>query len=157
MLGLRMVWGLLVVGLVGAGCAASAADTETTLESPGEEPRAGVPRGEGIAAANGCAGCHQDADPGAGTLSGQTTPRPRTLAFGANLTPDEETGIGRWSDAQIDAAIRRGVDDEGKPLCQAMPRFASMSAADARALIAYLRSLAPVSREIPQSSCRAPR
>ena len=154
MLGLRRVWGLLVVGLVTAGCAASAADPEPTAEGSVDASRALVTRGQGLVAANGCAGCHEDAQAGAGTLSGQTAPRPGTRAFGANLTPDEETGVGAWSDADLDSAIRRGVDDEGKLLCATMPRFAAMSADDVRALIAYLRSLAPVRREIPESTCR---
>jgi mono/diheme cytochrome c family protein len=67
-----------------------------------------------------------------------------------NLTPDNETGLGSWSDAEIARAIREGVDKDGLPLV-IMPasNFHAMSDADVAALIGYLRSLDPVKNEIP--------
>ena len=97
----------------------------------------------------GCASCH--ASPG-GSLAGQSEPRPGTSAFGSNLTPDDATGLGAWSDDAIVGAMRDGVDDEGAPLCPTMPRFV-LSDADARAIVAYLRSLPAETNEVPESTC----
>jgi hypothetical protein len=96
----------------------------------------------------GCGKCHQGPD---GTLSGQTTPRPSTRAYPKNLTPDHETGIGDWADIQIIRAIRFGVDERGQSLCVPMPLFEDMTSLEADAIVAYLRSLQPVKREIPES------
>jgi Cytochrome c len=108
----------------------------------------------------GCPMCHQSSSAADGVLSGQTTPRPGTLAYGANLTPDHETGIGDWADIAIVRAMRYGFDDEGEPLCPPMPRCDGTDATqslltdlEASAIVAYLRSLPPVSRAIPESRC----
>lgn len=77
------------------------------------------------------------------------------MAYPQNLTPDEATGIGSWTQAQIISAILSGVDDEGRMLCAVMPRFAAlgMKQAEAEDVAAYLKSLPPVVHEIPESSC----
>ena len=111
----------------------------------------------------GCPMCHQSPNPSDGILSGQSTPRPGTNAFPANLTPDPTTGIGDWSDLEIIRAMRFGIDDGLEPLCPPMPHFDGSSAAwpfmtdlEANAIVAYLRSLPPVTRldgGIPESTC----
>jgi hypothetical protein len=106
--------------------------------------------GERSARQRGCTGCH---DPGDGTLAGRPQPLPGTTIYPSNLTPDVQTGIGAWSDDQIARAIRAGLDDQGAPLCDYMPRFASLDVGELGALIAYLRSLPPVRRAVPASSC----
>jgi mono/diheme cytochrome c family protein len=70
-----------------------------------------------------------------------------------NLTPDQETGLGSWSDAEIARAIREGVDKDGVGLV-VMPAFNyhALSDADVAAIISYLRSLQPVHHEIPPFS-----
>lgn len=70
-----------------------------------------------------------------------------------NLTPDQETGLGSWSDAEIARAIREGVDKDGVGLV-VMPAFNyhALSDADVAAIIGYLRSLEPVHHEIPPFS-----
>jgi mono/diheme cytochrome c family protein len=67
-----------------------------------------------------------------------------------NLTPDDETGLGAWSDAEIARAIREGIDKDGTGLV-IMPAsgFHRMSDADIAAVVGYLRSLEPVHNEIP--------
>jgi mono/diheme cytochrome c family protein len=77
--------------------------------------------------------------PGAGTV------------IGPNLTPDRATGLGAWSDQQVEAAIRHGVRPDGRVLSPVMPwpEFSHMSDADVRAIIAYLRTLKPVSNRVP--------
>jgi hypothetical protein len=100
-----------------------------------------------------CATCHQPDDPNLGTLSGQTTARFGTAAYGANLTPDRQTGLGTWSDEEILRAIREGLDDTGAPLCAPMPRFDDIGEDEGTAIVAYLRSLPAVKRKIPDSQC----
>lgn len=112
-----------------------------------------VARGQTVVTNLGCASCHQSATAADGVLSGQTTPRPGTMAYGLNITPDMETGIGSWSDAQIITALRTGVDDEGHSLCATMPRYPQLSNDDAASIVAYLRSIPAVHREVPESQC----
>ena len=70
-----------------------------------------------------------------------------------NLTPDQETGLGSWSDAEIARAIREGVDKDGVGLV-VMPayNYKALSDADVAAIIGYLRNLEPVHHEIPPFS-----
>jgi len=152
-----------------AGCSAGAptttADVPVTPLAPAaeptpdagdggalEDPPSSADRGATLVAERGCPRCHQSTDPDDGILSGQTSPRPGTQAYGANLTPDVETGLGGWSDAMILRAIRAGVDDERKPLC-VMPHFADLSPEEGAAIVTYLRELTPVHHEIPESTC----
>lgn len=100
----------------------------------------------------GCPSCHQPSD-GAGTLAGDYAPLKGTLAFPANLTSDRVTGIGSWADIEIVRAVRFGVDNQGVGLCPTMPRFSMIGDAEAQAITAYLRSLPPVNRRIPDSNC----
>jgi mono/diheme cytochrome c family protein len=78
-----------------------------------------------------------------------------TEAFGVavsrNLTPEPETGLGSWSDAQIIAAIN-GVRPDGRVVRPPMPwpYFAGRIApGDLQALLAYLRSLVPIHQWVP--------
>src|SRR5271170_81068 len=70
---------------------------------------------------------------------------------GRNLTPDKETGLGGWTDDQIISAITAGVRPDGRKLAPIMPwqELAHLSSDDARAIVAYLRSLPPVKNAIP--------
>ncbi len=99
-----------------------------------------------------CMGCHNT------DLSGSTTlltdpNNPNNKAYSSNITPDSATGIGDWSDKEIDDAIRKGIDDAQKPMCAPMPKYASMSDSDVADIIAYLRSVPKVSRAVMESEC----
>lgn len=63
-----------------------------------------------------------------------------------NITPDVQTGIGGWTDQQIKDALTRGVRPDGSQLASPMPwlHLATMRAEDLGALVAYLRTLKPV-------------
>jgi mono/diheme cytochrome c family protein len=104
---------------------------------------------------HGCPTCHEPKESGIGTLAGQTTPQPNTQAYPANLTPDEETGIGDFTEAQIVEAILHGIDDENEMLCPPMPHFADqgLDEDEAKEIAAYLKSLPPVHHEVPESTC----
>ena len=66
--------------------------------------------------------------------------------YSTNITPDRETGIGQYSDAEFLAAVHRGVRRDGARLYPAMPfaSYAYLTDADALAIKAYLFSLEPI-------------
>jgi alcohol dehydrogenase (quinone), cytochrome c subunit len=110
-----------------------------------------VSSGEKVAQ-NNCLGCH---DPGDGSYSGRTTTIERAGAvFPSNLSADPATGVGGWTDAQLFDAIKNGIDDEGKTLCTTMPRWGTkLSDAQITTVVAFLRTLPAVVKEIPGSTC----
>jgi len=74
--------------------------------------------------------------------------------WATNLTPDREFGIGRFSDAQVKHALRTGERlEDARPMAYPMssyiPHFAAISDEDLDALVAYLRSLRPVHKQVP--------
>ena len=69
-----------------------------------------------------------------------------------NLTSDKETGLGAWTDDQIKAVLTRGVRPDGSrmlPYPMPWPSYAGLSAADLSAMVAYLRTIPPISNRIP--------
>lgn len=104
-------------------------------------------RGAALFAIAGGCGCHtsQDGPVGAG---GGEVPTPFGTFYGTNITPDLDTGIGAWSDAEIDAALRGGYVRGRGVESPAMPYYlySGMTDADVGDLIAYLRSLPAVHR-----------
>lgn len=118
-----------------------------------------VARGKYLATIMDCTGCHTG-----GALIGQPDPK-RYLAgsdigFGIpglgvfyppNLTPDRDTGLGAWSADEIVAAVRKGERPDGRMLAPVMPwpSYAALTDADARALVAYLRTLPAVRFQAP--------
>ena len=62
-----------------------------------------------------------------------------------NITPDLETGIGRWSDADIRRAITQGLRPDGRQLASPMPwrYLRTVRDGDIDAIIAYLRTMPP--------------
>jgi mono/diheme cytochrome c family protein len=75
-----------------------------------------------------------------------------------NITPDKETGIGKWTDAQIITAIREGRRPDGRIIGPPMPinLYRKMSDRDVRALVAYLRQVKPVHNQVPPSEYHIP-
>ena len=69
--------------------------------------------------------------------------------YAKNLTPDRETGIGRYTDGQVARMIRHGVRPDGQASIPQLMPFGDMSDADVVAVMSYLRSLPPVRREVP--------
>jgi mono/diheme cytochrome c family protein len=79
-------------------------------------------------------------------------------AFAPNITPDAETGIGAWTDAQIVTAIREGRRPDGTIIGPPMPiaLYRDMSDRDVQAIVAYIRALKPVNNVVPRSVYRMP-
>ena len=80
------------------------------------------------------------------------------VARSSNLTPDPETGIGKWSDAEIARAIREGVRPDGRVLGPPMPFafYRDIADADLAAIIAYLRQVPPVRNAVAPSEYKIP-
>lgn len=77
---------------------------------------------------------------------------PWGVSFSANLTPDPETGLGRWTEEMFIATMRTGRHQgKGRPILPPMPyeNLASLDDEDIRSLFAYLQSLAPVRNRVP--------
>jgi mono/diheme cytochrome c family protein len=70
---------------------------------------------------------------------------------GPNLTPDKETGLGAWSEADIVKVLRTGVRPDGRGLAPIMPwkAFSQLTDADMQSIAAYLKSLPAVSNQVP--------
>lgn len=81
-----------------------------------------------------------------------TEPNPGVV-YPANLTPDPETGIGDWSVRQLVTMIQTGVDNHGGRTLPVMPwpAYVDLRDEDARAIAAYLKSLAPVRHRVPDN------
>jgi mono/diheme cytochrome c family protein len=108
--------------------------------------------------AGGCA-CHTTPE-GAGLNAGGT--KFDLSFFGVvytpNITPDAETGIGKWTGAQMIDAIRRGERPDGSKLFPIHPyKYLSNIADDEiEALVAYLRSVKPIKSSVPARSLKIP-
>jgi mono/diheme cytochrome c family protein len=116
-----------------------------------------VQRGEYLARAADCAACHT-AEGGAPYAGGRAFVLPFGTLYSTNITPDKETGIGNYSDADFLDAVHKGLGRDHTKLYPAMP-FASytyMTDADAGAIKAYLFSLKPVHAPAPRNTLSFP-
>jgi mono/diheme cytochrome c family protein len=104
-----------------------------------------VKRGAYLVHAADCQACHT-APGGTPFAGGFAFNMPFGTLYSTNITPDKETGIGNYTDAQFLAAVHKGVRADGENLYPAMPytSYAYMTDADALAIKAYLFTLAPV-------------
>jgi mono/diheme cytochrome c family protein len=83
---------------------------------------------------------------------------PPGLAYSKNITPNKDTGIGTWRDEQIIRALREGITKEGNIIGPPMPvaLYNKISDDDAKAIVAYLRSIKPIRNEVPESKYKIP-
>lgn len=75
--------------------------------------------------------------------------------YSRNLTPDADTGLGRWSDDEIVRAVTQGIARDGRrldPMAMPWPWFSQLTREDARAIATYLRSLPPKENPVPPAS-----
>lgn len=114
-------------------------------------------RGRYLARAAGCEACHtaKNGKPFSGGLAIET---PFGTIYSTNITPDKQTGIGQFSDADFVNVLHRGVMPDGTHLYPAMPypAYAYMTRADALAIKAYLFNLAPVHATSPKNTLAFP-
>jgi mono/diheme cytochrome c family protein len=129
-------WGVLgaaAIALLPVRCLSAAADA--------------VSRGAYLANAAGCEDCHTDREHGGQPYAGgRALATPFGTFYSPNITPDPETGIGRWSDEEFLRALRDGVRPDGANYFPVFPypSFTKITDADVRAIKAYLLSLPAV-------------
>lgn len=98
-----------------------------------------IKRGRDLAAIGNCNTCHTLRGNG-DYAGGVPVPTPFGTIFSTNITPDPESGIGRWSEAAFQRAMKVGVDRDGHHLYPTFPydHFTNMTDDDGRALYAFL-------------------
>jgi mono/diheme cytochrome c family protein len=141
------VLGLSVIGLIALGLTYRPAINPLAGPPDGSSfPPSEVERGSRLAAVGDCIVCHtvERGEPYAGGLAMTT---PFGTLFSTNITPDTETGIGRWSKAAFKRALRDGVSRDGRHLYPAFPydHYTHLNDADLDALYAFLMTREAVS------------
>jgi nicotinate dehydrogenase subunit B len=149
-------------GLVGLACAIIPGPRQIAPIAPGSLgastwSAATLERGRQIALAGDCAVCHT-APGGQKNAGGFALETPFGTIYSTNITPDTETGIGLWSYAAFERAMRKGIARDGTHLYPAFPytAFARMSEPDMLALYAYLMSQPAVKHAPPKTSLPFP-
>ena len=115
----------------------------------------------------GCNNCHTPRGSGGALdpqldkrLSGstQTFQAPQYTVKGSNLTPDNETGLGRWSDGEIKNALTQGKSRDGRILAPNMPSsvYGFLTLRDQDAIIAYLRTIPAIKNAVQKPEYKAP-
>jgi cytochrome c553 len=104
-----------------------------------------VAQGAYLALVGNCAGCHT-APGGAAYAGGRAIDTPFGAVYAGNLTPDAETGLGRWTADSFWRALHKGRSHDGRRLIPAFPytSYTQLTRQDSDRLFAYLRSLPPV-------------
>jgi mono/diheme cytochrome c family protein len=116
-----------------------------------------------------CGNCHSPRDANGVLIKdkalsgGRLFSTPAFVVTAANITPDVETGIGSWSDAEIKRALIEGIRPDhhrlpGTPLAAIMPAnfYKALLPEDLDAVVAYLRSVKPVHNEIASPEYKVP-
>src|SRR5215472_13725604 len=139
------------VGLLGA-VISSASLAESLQDFPQVE------RGRYLAVLSDCASCHTVPGSNQPFAGGRAIETPFGNIVAPNITPDLETGIGRLSDEQFDAAIRKGIGPKGYNIYPAMPynAYTQMSRDDVLAIRAYLNTLTPVRNAVEANTLPFP-
>ncbi|MFC3282080.1 c-type cytochrome [Litchfieldella rifensis] len=116
-----------------------------------------IERGRLVAEVGDCVICHT-AEGGIDNAGGRAFDTPFGTLYSTNITPDEATGIGNWSYAAFERAMRHGISRDGRHLYPAFPytAFAKTSDADMQALYAYLMAQPAVSAEPPANELSFP-
>jgi nicotinate dehydrogenase subunit B len=116
-----------------------------------------IERGRLVAAAGDCAVCHTRLH-GVANTGGRPFKTPFGTLYSTNITPDETTGIGNWSFAAFDRAMRSGISRDGRHLYPAFPytAFAKISDGDMQALYAYLMAQPAARAETPAPAMNFP-
>lgn len=114
-------------------------------------------RGRVLARLANCQACHtaRGGEPFAG---GRAVPTAFGTFYSPNITPDAQTGIGRWTEKDFWRALHLGISRDGSLLYPAFPypSFTKITQDDAHALWEYLKTVKPVSRRSEPHALRSP-
>ena len=162
----KIVQTLARIGLA-AGCvvAATACTQQASSDEQALSDEALLARGEylmeGVVA---CGNCHSSRTEEGELIEGMelagnfVIEEPGFTAYAPNITPDEETGIGTWTDEEIIRAVREGIRPDGSVMGppMAFPFYRDISDRDMQAIVAYMRNVPPVRNEVPASTYNIP-
>jgi len=103
-----------------------------------------------------CGNCHTPPGPKGPIMAkafsgGLSWDEPPFKVTAPNITQDKDTGIGKWSDADIKKLLRTGVRPDGTPIASVMPTgfYGIITERDMNAIVAYLRTLKPIKNQVP--------
>jgi len=151
----RILAGTMFVCALGAGGSLDRAPAAAGVPPPFDA--ALIAKGAQLAAIGNCATCHtsRDGRPFAGGLALAT---PFGTIYSTNITPDPDTGIGRWSGTDFLRAMHEGVDRAGHDLYPAFPydHFTLVTDEDVAALYAFIMTREPVRAEVPRNQLHFP-
>jgi nicotinate dehydrogenase subunit B len=118
--------------------------------APRQFDPAQVAKGENLAFIGNCIGCHT-VEGGRTLAGGRALPTPFGAIHSTNITPDRETGIGRWPLEALQRALREGIALDGEHLYPAFPydHFTHAADADIEALYAFLMTRGPARASAP--------
>ncbi len=162
------LWALASIAVTGALAAGVVAlnlrgegdlSAEIAAAQPPSQPASAelLARGAYLARAGNCMACHT-ARGGESYAGGRGIDTPFGTVYSSNLTPDDQTGLGRWSAPAFWRAMHHGRSADGRLLVPAFPYTSTtqVTRADSDALYAYLRSLPPVSQPARPHDLRFP-
>jgi mono/diheme cytochrome c family protein len=146
----RIIGSVVAIAVIAGAIAAAAIVWRPAIAAidppaPSSFDSALVKRGRDLAAIGNCNNCHTVRG-GKDFAGGLAVPTPFGTIYSSNITPDAETGIGRWSEAAFRRAMQSGVNRDGQHLYPTFPfdHFTHVSDDDDRALYAYLMTRRPV-------------
>ncbi len=153
---LRVAFGAAIGVTIGAALAgaASAQSAQADLVKRGDYLVNGIMT---------CGNCHSPKGPPAATAGkdfsgGLSWDEPPFKVTAPNITPDKETGIGKWTDAEIKTVLRTGIRPNGVHVAMIMPTgfYHIMTDRDVDAVVAYLRTIKPVSNKVADPIYKMP-
>jgi len=134
--------GLALLAALPSAAPAQAPDSTTRAQAPDAEV---IKQGEYLARAGDCIACHTT--PGGALFAGRRPmPTPFGTLFSPNITPDQDTGIGKWTAGEFYSMMHTGRSPDGGLLYPAMPfgSYTKVTRQDSDAIFAYLRSVPPI-------------
>jgi mono/diheme cytochrome c family protein len=128
-----------------------------SVANPLDAPQAQIDKGRYLVQLGDCVACHTDKG-GERFAGGRKVETPFGTLLSANITPDPQTGIGRYNADTFYRALHEGIDHEGRHLYPAFPYnyYTKVSREDSDAMFAYLRTIAPVNKEVHRNQLPFP-
>ena len=159
----KLIKFLFLIGVLAAVAAAVPAFAPSLIWSspklPEHMPEPDVMRGRYVFRMGGCASCHTDHKKGSKLLAGGLQIKTQYGVFVVpNITPDKDTGIGRWTDADFIRAMTQGLSPDGRHYYPAFPytSYTRMTLLDLRDMWAYLKTIKPVRKTVALHQLKFP-
>ena len=155
---LRVVVAVGTLAIVAAFIGCASRPSVAQVEPPKSFAPEQVRKGAELAHLGNCLSCHT-AEGGKAYAGGFGVKTPFGTVYGTNITPDPETGIGRWTLDDFSRAMREGVDREGRHLFPAFPydHFTKLTDDDVAALYAFVMTREAVNQKNRSNTVPIPR